>query len=404
MERVAITGLGVLCAAAEGTEAFVKALRKGRTGIVAPPDGGPAAAEVGEVELDGVLAARAAGPWRDAAVRLTRRAPKQLRAAVAAAVEAWTRAELPGGVPADRIGLVVAGSNLTGRQLTELHARYGERLSFVPPRAALRLPDTDHVGTLSELFGVTGEGYTLGAASATGNVAIAHGARLVAGGELDVCLVVGAMTELSQVERHAYLNLGAMARGPAGPPFTDWHAGFVPGQGAACLVLESARSAGARGAPEQAEVAGWDVRLAAGALAAPDRDAEAATMRAALRHAGVAPAEVTYVNTHGTGSPQGDDTELAALADVFGPSGHRPWANATKGLTGHCLSAAGVVEAVAVVLQMRGGFLHPGAGTPTAPQVRFTGSSAESVHIAYALSNGFGFGGFNSGVVFRARR
>src|SRR5213079_1670931 len=145
----------------------------------------------------------------------------------------------------------------------------------LPPTYALHGQDTDHVATVSQLLSITGEGYTVGGASASGNLAIVNAARLVASGAADACLAIGALAELSTMDSQAYLNLGAMARGREavpGAPFDTAHAGFVPGQGAACLVLESARSAKRRRATVLAEVAGYGVNLDANRLPNPSVD------------------------------------------------------------------------------------------------------------------------------------
>jgi malonyl-ACP decarboxylase len=249
----------------------------------------------------------------------------------------------------------------------------------------------------------------VGGASASGNVAIVNAARLVAAGELDVCLVLGALTELSGMERQAFANSGAMALAGGGTdpasrcrPFDADRGGFVPGQGAACLVLESAGSARRRGTAGWAAVAGHALRLDGSSLACPDAAGEAAVMAEALHRAGLVPGRVDYVNAHGTGSRLGDETEIAALHKVFGDHLARPWLNSTKGLVGHCLCAAGVVEAVATLLQMRDGFVHPNANLdqPIDACARFAGGRAEPARVGVALSNAFGFGGFNTSVVF----
>jgi malonyl-ACP decarboxylase len=220
----------------------------------------------------------------------------------------------------------------------------------------------------------------------------------VASGAVDVCLVLGALTDLSGMERQSFYNLGAMATTTCRPFDVD-REGFVPGQAAACLVLESPESAAERGVPVLGHVAGYAQRLDATRLAEPSVAAEATVMAAALRHAGLSPDRIGYVNTHGTGSRIGDETEVRAIREVFGAA--RPWLNSTKGLVGHCLCAAGVVEAVATLVQLRHGFLHPNAGLarPLDDTSRFVGAVARHEEVDHALSNAFGFGGFNTSVV-----
>jgi malonyl-ACP decarboxylase len=146
------------------------------------------------------------------------------------------------------------------------------------------------------------------------------------------------------------------------------------------------------------------VKLSANALADPSFWDEARVMEEALAQAGREPQAVDYVNAHATSTPAGDAAELRALRHVFGGAFHRPWINATKALTGHCLGAAGVLEAVATVVQMAGGFVHPNPHLeePIDADARFVPRRAQQVPIRVALSNSFGFGGFHSAVVLTA--
>ncbi len=187
-------------------------------------------------------------------------------------------------------------------------------------------------------------------------------------------------------------------------PFDTGHRGFVPGQGAACLVLEAERSARARRVDLLAHVDGWAVGLDAKSGTSPDVHGEARVMATALSRARVDPNELDYVNPHGSGSALGDCTELAALATVLGAGRGRPLVNATKAFTGHCLGAAGVVEAVATVLQLERGFVHPTPGLqhPVEDGWSFVGDGpCRRVRTATALSASFGFGGFNAAIVPR---
>ena len=136
-------------------------------------------------------------------------------------------------------------------------------------------------------------------------------------------------------------------------------------------------------------------------LANPDVAGEINAMRAALREAGVAAADIGYVNAHGSASVLGDAVECEALAAVFG--GHLAGlpVNSTKSLTGHCLFAAGIVEFIACALQLNHGFLHPNLNltNPLDTRINFAGATARPLQAQLALSNGFGFGGFNSSLV-----
>lgn len=405
---VVVTGLGVLCASAEDPAAFGQQLRDGRSGITwRDGDGPPVAAELAGFDFPAALA-RLPGQHATA-LRVAGRSPLSVQASVVVALQAAASAGLAGSrLPSHRLGLVVAAQNLGAAYAERIRPLFESSPVHLPPRYALHHLDTNHVGTVSEVLAITGEGYTVGGASASGNVALINGARLIEAGAVDACLVIGALTELSPMERQAYANLGAMAGGgdrDGDPrtrcrPFDAARTGFVPGQGAACLVLESAGSAAGRDAVPLARIAGHAQCLDANSLADPNQAGQVRVMSLALKRAGLTPGDVDYINAHATGSRLGDQTEAAAIHEVFGT--HRPWVNSTKALTGHCLCAAGVVEAVATIIQMRAGFVHPCANLcqPIEPALRFAGSRAQPATVTVALSNGFGFGGFNTSVVF----
>ncbi|MFJ4439041.1 beta-ketoacyl synthase N-terminal-like domain-containing protein [Streptomyces sp. NPDC088923] len=417
---VLVTGLGVLGAVAADPEEFTAALRAGRSALVAPappPDAERPGASwpaftadlAGDDVPDRALDALPGLPpeLRALARRTTLRAPVPVRAAVVAALQAWLGAGLDRTAPPpERVGVVVAGSNLTERVTEDGRARAARNPAHLPARYALHHQDTDHVATLSRVLGVRGEGCTVGGASASGNVALVHGARMLAAGAADLCLVVGAMTRLSGLQTRGFLNLGAMAPAHGAPPrppapFDIGHRGFHPGQAAGCLVLETADCAHRRGARALARFAGGAVVLDGNHLADPSVDGEVRAMTGALAQAGVRPADLGWVSAHGTGSPLGDRTEAEALREVLGTDGGGPWVNATKSLSGHCLSAAGVVEAVAAVLQLRDGFVHPDPGLvePVDPGLRLVREEARRPSGGFVLSNGFGFGGFNTAVL-----
>ncbi len=408
-----VTGMSVVCSIAADVCSFAAALRQGRVGIEPAPwgdDGPPFGAPIRGFDLLASLANRRSLPneMLEAARKAAGRAPFPLQVAAAASLEAWERAGLhTEPIPDDRLGLIVAGNNLNGRHAENQRACFEQHPAYLPGKFALNFQDTDHVGTLSQILGITGEGCTVGGASASGNLAIVHASRLIELGAVDACLVVGALADLSRMEIQSFLNIGAMAcrsEDPThvAPPFDCSHNGFVLGQGCACLVLESAASAARRGAMVYAKLAGYAIRLDGNRLADPSEQGEAAVMAGAIQRADLVPSDVTYMNTHGSGSPLGDQIELASLRRVFGSAAGAPWLNATKALTGHCLGAAAVLEAVATVIQMQEGFLHPNVGLcqPIDAQFRFTGGHAKPARIAVAQSNSFGFGGINSSILF----
>lgn len=412
--RALITGMGIICSIARDAASFGKALREGQSGIERIPHAGenqPAfSAAILGFDFLKALEERTALPSQlhTMARRGGVRSPFALQAGILAALEAWETAglhETP--IPADRIGLVVAGNNLTGNHAYGAYPKFVKNPAHLPGSCALRFQDTDHVGVLTEIFSIRGEGYTVGGASASGNIAIINASRLIELGAVDACLVVGALTDLSPLEQQAYFNIGAMVGQYSGNPklvcrpFDENHKGFAYGQGSACLVLEAESSAKRRKAGVLAELAGYDLKLDANSSSNPQEDGEVLAIQNAIRNAGLESDEIAYVNAHGTGSPLGDRTELRALRRALGQSFTQTWVNATKALTGHCLCAASVIEAVATVIQMAGNFVHPNINLSRSidPDCLLVGTRAEVAKIDFALSNGFGFGGFNTSIV-----
>jgi malonyl-ACP decarboxylase len=340
---------------------------------------------------------------RDTVRHAGRRERLAVQANIAACAQAWVNADLPGRpVSPERIGVVVGGHNLTQRYTFEQHEQLGHDLDYVLPRYALQSQDTHLVATISEALGIQGEGFTVGASSASGNAAVIMAARMIACGAADVCLAVGAMTQLDPAMYVALDKLGVLAPGAVVPgprPLDRNRSGLVPGEAAACVVVESRRSARQRGAEPISELIGAAQALDGTALPNPSVDGESRAMAKALADASVTSGQVGYVNAHATATPAGDDAEAEAIATVFAPA--RPWVNATKGLIGHCLGAAGVIETVAAAIQLSDGFLHPNPrlGVPVDASLRYVGAGAIDTEIAYALSNSFGFGGFNSSIV-----
>lgn len=415
-ERVVVTGLGTVNALAGDAIGFAAALRAGACGMatVEPAPGEPGGPRV--------MAPVAGFSWQedlerhrerlpdcvDRARRILRNNSGSARLSAAAAFQALGGSGLlPAASGSERIGIVVAGSNLQQRDVWDNLRRQVEGRA-VNPRYGLSFLDSGQVGCLGEIFGLRGFGYSVGAASASGTMALFQAWHWLRSGLLDGCLVVGANSDLSPLELEGFELLGAL--GGAGwedrpeqacRPFDRGHAGFLWGQGSGALLLERRESALARGAPLRGELLGAAVAMDGNHLPDSSTEGEVRAMRGALEAAGLTPRDVDYVNAHATSTPLGDATECAALRTLFGSRAGTVRVNATKGLIGHCLSAAGVVETVACLLQLEGGFLHPNRNLiePIDPVLGFVGGQAEPASPRVALKNGFGFGGFNSSLV-----
>ncbi len=413
--RIMITGIGVISAIGQSVKEYRQSLRTGLSGIGTltgrsmPAISVTIGAEIGDFSLAARLQQYAFLPEEliQNAQQYAGRSPYVIQASVVSALEAWENAQLhENPISSERLGIIVAGHNLSQHYQYENYPKFQQTPEYLSPRYPLHFMDTDQVGTLSELFHIQGEGFTVGGASASGNVAIIKGYQLIQSGLADACLVVGAMADLSPMELQGFYNLGAMGGKrfvdepkKACRPFDKDHEGFIYGQASGCVILESKESAARRGLQGMAEILGGTMILDGNRLADPSEAGEIRVMESALNQAQVKANEVDYLNAHGTSSPLGDETEIKAIRQVF--QDHLLWINSTKGLTGHCLYSAGVVEAIASIIQMQEGFVHPNLNldNPIDTACRFSGSVSAPEKIEIAMSNSFGFGGINSSII-----
>ncbi len=409
MSEIRVVGMGAVCAAGFGKQALWQALAAGRSLVRdhrREGDSGPCLmAAIEGFDLTECLKTLPELPedLLRAARRAAQKAPPAVQYTLAVALEAWLdsglhRVENDG----HRTGLIVAGHNLSNGYTASLVDKFRNNPNYLPPSYGLNFLDTHHVGTISEVLGIRGEGYTVGGASGSGGVALVHGLRLLRHGYMDRCLVVGAPALLGPMERQAFFQMGAMgghafAAMPerACRPFDAEREGFLPGEGSACLLLEREELASAREAPCHGYVLAATTGLDANRMTDPSVAGEVAVMQAALAEAGVAPTEVGYVNAHGTASRLGDEVEAEAISRVFGS---HPWIASSKGILGHCLFAAGVIEAVATLQQLSNGFLHGNANLeqPLVAGPRWVPAKGVTADVRLAMSNSFGFGGINA--------
>jgi malonyl-ACP decarboxylase len=391
-----ITGVGVVSAIGSGKDAFTRAMLEGRTafGVMQRPGRQRESAYLG-AEIDEMACPPEITPqtWRAASL--------SARAALVVLHEAWNEAGLD-AVDPSRIGLIVGGSNVQQRELTQVHEAHGGSSTFLRPTYALSFLDSDLCGFCTAQFGIRGMAYTVGGASASGQLALIQAAQAVVGGQVDVCIALGAMMDLSHWECRGLRAIGAMgsdrfANEPslACRPFDRDHDGFIFGESCGAVVIESRESSRRRGVVPYATLRGWAMTMDGNRNPDPSMEGEVRAIRQALAAAGCTPSQVDYVNPHGTGSVVGDETELKALHESGLTGVHL---NATKSLIGHGLSAAGVVEAIAMLLQMRAGALHPTRNLDHPIDTEFNWVRDEPVHhqIENAVTLSMGFGGINT--------
>jgi malonyl-ACP decarboxylase len=411
--KIQVTGTGVVTPIGIGIGQYSESLKSGNTNFsllefengdqplifpVAKVDNFNLYEKVSELSLNETLIQK---------VKRLRNISTSTAYAVYCAMEAWSNAGLDGSVDPSRIAIVSSGSNIQQATAQSFREKYQDRLQYISPYYGLSFFDSDVIGVLSELLGITGEGYLVGAASASGNVAIINGCRLISSDTYDIVLVVAPLMELSAYEFQGFSALGAMALAndqeepdTICKPFDVAHCGFVYGQSAGCLVLESELHAAKREKTPYGSVSGYGICMDANRNPNPSTEGEIKAMVSALKSACLNPSDIDYVNTHGTASKIGDQTEVEAL---LATGLKRVSANSTKSLIGHGLSAAGVVEAITCLLQMQQNFLHPthNLKDPLTNDINWIRGKAEPAVTHYAMSNSFGFGGINTSIVFR---
>lgn len=403
---VAVTGLGARCSVAADVPRLDTALRAGTSGVrERTVDEQPLSIAALMPPGDGALPPGHT-PEDPRLRRLLKRSRPAVVHSLAAAFEAAHQARLDDIEDRRRVAVVLAGDVLVAGSTFDMHERYTRSADLVRPGHAYQMWNSYLLGCVSEFLQILGEGSTVSAASASGNVGLLTGARLLRADEADVCLVLSAMHDLSPVETHAFSALGALA--PAGDlqageimrPFDRRHRGFVLGEGAAAIVLERAEHAVAREIPILAHVLGGATVLDGHHQTQPSLDGETSVMREALRRSDRQATDVDLVSAHGTSTPLGDETEAAAIGGVFGD---RTLVNATKSMLGHCLGAASGLSAIACVLQLQGQYVHPNVNLedPVRP-LNFAPSHPKDSPLRTIVNNAFAFGGINTSIVFGA--
>lgn len=341
------------------------------------------------------------------ALATARRSSLSVQTAITSALEAWLDADLDqADIDPHRIALVVVSQYTTGQHIIDGLKTFSEAPEYVSPRLALEYQETYALGVLSKVFGIRGEGFNVGGASASGNLALIKAAQLLALDSADVCLVCGVGTVLTELELQSFSNLGALggrrfADRPeqASRPFDRQREGFIYGQGSGCIVLEQASSLRKRSAKPLARLAGACSCLSVEDGASPSLETEIFVMKEAVSTAGASLDNVGYVNAHGTSSQVGDDIEARALTELF--ASRRVLVNSTKSLIGHCLATAGLQEAMATIVQLNQGFRHKSANLEE--PIRADIGLLDSLTFddsRLALSNSFGFSGIHSSILF----
>ncbi|PHS16292.1 MAG: polyketide beta-ketoacyl:ACP synthase [Blastopirellula sp.] len=395
---IPITGLGITSAIGQGKDDFARALFEGKSRFEIMRRRGR--------QIDSDFIGAEIADFECATVKSNSRyrtASFSSQTAISTLAEAWSDAGLDRYDP-KRIGLIVGGSNVQQRENMLLQDRYRENPMFVRPTYGFTFMDTDICASCTSVFDIKGIAFTVGGASASGQLAIIEAAEAIRSGRVDICIALGALMDISYWECRGLRSLGAMgsdnfANQPklACRPFDKDTDGFIYGEACAAVVLESASVCQERGKSSYAHLSGWATHIDGSRTTAPSLEGEISVIKKALLMSGLTPKQIDYVNPHGTGSPIGDRTELEALATC---GLDRAYINATKSITGHGLSAAGAVEVLSTCLQMNQSKLHPSLNMadPINTDFNWVGCESKDANLQHSLSLSMGFGGINTAV------
>ena len=304
------------------------------------------------------------------------------------------------------VGSGIGGLPMIEDNIREMIAKGPRRLSpFFVPGTIINMV----AGLISIQFKAKGPNVSMVSACTTSSHCVGEAGRIIEYGDADVMIAGGAEACVNLSGVGGFCSCRALSErnddpATASRPFDRDRDGFVLGEGAGILILEDFDHARKRGARIYAELSGMGMSADANHITAPDMDGPRRAMLAAMRNAGVNPADIQYVNAHGTSTPLGDANETAALKAAFGEHAYKLAVNSTKSMHGHLLGAAGGVEAVITTLAV-----HHQVSPPTiniftpdpACDLDYVPDSAREMKIEVALSNSFGFGGTNGTLAFR---
>jgi 3-oxoacyl-[acyl-carrier-protein] synthase II len=409
--RVVVTGLGTLSPVGNTADEFWTSLVQGRSGvgmITKFDTTGYPTRIAGEV--------RNFDPLNFVDKKEARRLDPYLQYAIASAVLAVQDAALDTGkVDGTRFGVLI-GSGIGGiSTLLESHRNLIEKgPDRVSPFFIPMLIANMASGLVSMRFGAKGPNSAVVTACATGNHAIGDSFKIIQRADADVMIAGGSEAIIIPLTIAGFCSMKAMSTRNDEPtkamrPFDANRDGFVPGEGAGILVLESLEHALARDARIYAEIIGYGMTGDAHHMTAPDPEGDGAAraMAAAVRDAGLDVSAVGYINAHGTSTLYNDKFETIAIKRVFGDHARRLAVSSTKSMTGHLLGAAGGIEAIATVLALHHGVLPPTINYETPDpdcDLDYIPNQARKQDVEVALSNAFGFGGTNATLAFRAYR
>ena len=406
--RVVVTGVGLVCACGIGTEEVWKNLVAGKSGI----------APITQFDVTGfdcTFAGEVKGfdPFQWIEKKELKKMARFIQLAIAATDFAVKMAELKiDAQNADSTGVYISsgigGFDVIEREHSKLiQGGPGKISPFFIPSAIINLAS----GQISIRYGAKGPNSATATACSASAHAIGDAFKIIQRCDAEVMLAGGSEAAITPMGVGGFAAMKALSTRNEEPerasrPFDAQRDGFVIGEGSGVLVLESLESARRRGAKILAEIVGYGMSADAYHMTQPSEDGDGAyrVMRASLHDAGIAPAEIGYVNAHGTSTPIGDALETVAIKRTFGDDSKKIPVSSTKSMTGHVLGGAGGIEAGVSVLVLRDQILPPTINYENpdpACDLDYVPNQARKKSLQYALSNSFGFGGTNASLVFK---
>ena len=407
-QRVVVTGVGAVTPVGKTVVSMWENLVAGQSGV-----GKTTAFDASALKVQISAEVKDFDPTTVMDRREVRHSDRYTHFAMAATAEAVHDAGIDfAGVDPRRAGVIV-GTGIGGlttilQQADVLRERGARRVGPYTVPAMLANTAAGHIAIL---YCLRGPNLAPTLACATGSAAIGEAFSWIRQGAADVMIAGGAEAAICGLSVAGFENMGALSSHNAEPerasrPFDATRDGFVIGEGAGILVLESLAHARARNAPIYGEIAGYGLTADAHHATAPRQDGLGAfeAMQTAVLQAGLAVEDVDYVNAHATSTPLGDAAETAALKQLFGPHAYRLAVSSTKSMMGHLLGAAGAVEAIVCLKTLQEGIIPPTINYETpdpACDLDVVPNHARRRDVRVALSNSFGFGGHNAALVFQ---
>lgn len=407
MKRVVVTGMGAVTPIGLNTEEYWESLRAGKIGF-------GEITQFDTTDFKVKVAASVKGfqgkDYMDP--KSARRMELFCQYAVAAAKEAIEQA----GIRMEeedpyRVGCAI-GSGVGSLQAMEReHKKLLEKgPGRINPLLVPLMITNMATGNVSIQYGLKGKSLNVVTACATGTHSIGEAFRTIQVGDADIMLAGGTESSITPIGIGGFTALTALSSSndPArcSIPFDKDRSGFVMGEGAGVVVLEELEHAKARGAQILAEVVGYGATSDAYHITSPAEDGMGAAMamKNAVRDAGVSPADVEYINAHGTSTHHNDLFETRAIKQAFGEHAYNMKINSTKSMIGHLLGAAGAVEVIACILQMNNSYIHATVGLQESEEeldLNYMKGQGMEAEFQYALTNSLGFGGHNASLLLK---